>query len=139
MSSQEPFLSRRCLINDPLLLWVVFRPLKRYEVLTPGPVNMTLFRNQVLEVMMDKMGLYWARVGPKFDDKCPSKERSEDTEETQRRRPCEDGSRAGVRPATAKGTRDCGQPPEAREKALLQSLGREHGSVSTSHFRPLQP
>lgn len=78
------------------------------------------------------MRLYWIRAGLKSHGKCPSKERSEDTEETQRRRPCEDGGRAGVMSATV----DCRQPPEAREKTLLQSLGGELGPVSTLHFQP---
>lgn len=49
MSSQEPFLSRRCLVNDPPppLLWVKFCPPKRLDdVLTPGPVNLILLGNQ---------------------------------------------------------------------------------------------
>ena len=78
-------------------------------------------------------------LGPKSNDKCTSKERSEDTEETQRRRPCEDRGRAGGMSATAKGAKDCGPPQEAREKTLLQSLGGECGPVSTLHVQPSEP
>lgn len=69
------------------------------------------------------MRFYWIRVGPKSNDRCPSKkgkgERAQ--RDTERREPCEDRGRDWSDSATSHGVpRNAAGPPEARKGYSLE-------------------